>query len=220
MKIHTQVWNYIPRYEASLPGMNLHSEVWNFMLRYDTSCPGMKLHTQSWAWILSYKTSCPGMNLQTKVWNFVHRYETTSSGLKLRTHERNYIPRNETTYPGTKLRAQMRTYIFTQVRSFMPRHETSYLGLKFFTHSNKCELASLFRCSSGSARTRGWRRARAFRPCTWRHSPDSRTSWWPFWRNLNLGRKVFVHFFKSSIHTYLEPVLRQLLNLHTTTSTV
>jgi hypothetical protein len=42
VKLHTQVWNFIPRCETSYPGVKLHTQVWNFIPRCETSYPGAK----------------------------------------------------------------------------------------------------------------------------------------------------------------------------------
>jgi hypothetical protein len=40
----TQIWNYIPRYETTYPGMKLHTLIWNYLPKYETTHLSMKLH--------------------------------------------------------------------------------------------------------------------------------------------------------------------------------
>jgi hypothetical protein len=47
MKLHTQVWNCIPRYGTAYLGMELHTQVRNYIPRYETAYLGMKLHTRA-----------------------------------------------------------------------------------------------------------------------------------------------------------------------------
>jgi hypothetical protein len=64
IQLHTrQVWNYIPKYETTYPGMELHTQVWNCIPRYGTAYPGKKLHTQVWNCIPRYETTHPSTNL-------------------------------------------------------------------------------------------------------------------------------------------------------------
>jgi hypothetical protein len=37
-KLHTKVWNIVPRYEISYQGMKFLTKVWNFLPRYEISC--------------------------------------------------------------------------------------------------------------------------------------------------------------------------------------
>jgi hypothetical protein len=63
MKIPTQVWKFLPRYENSYPGMKIPTQVWKFLLRYENFYPALKLYTWVWNFLSGYETP-------NKEWNF------------------------------------------------------------------------------------------------------------------------------------------------------
>jgi hypothetical protein len=74
MKLLTQVWNYLPRYEITCPGMKLLAQVWNYLPRFEITYPDLKFYTQC--------TNCEQSSFIPGA-QFITRYDISYPGLKL-----------------------------------------------------------------------------------------------------------------------------------------